>query len=291
MTAMPCASPRRAEAVAAVLCGLLFALLLAGCSTPPPARNTAQQASATHSQGAARALATGELEQALTLYTRALAAAESVEDFELGGAALLNLALVHARRGEMALAHGRLGRILAAPQRFGAPLQARAGARKALLHLDGNELDAAMQAADAAQAACAAPCDVAAVLANVRAHVALMRGDAAEAAAQAQRAIALAAEQPAELANAQRQLGRARLQQGQASEAAAALALALAIDQRLGLPERIGLDLLLAGDAELRRSQTVAAREFYERALAVYRAGGFGKSADAARARLDALGK
>ena len=274
-----------------MLCGLLFALLLAGCSTPPPTRNTAQQASATHSQGGARALATGELEQALTLYTRALAAAESVEDFELGGAVLLNLALVHARRGEMALAQGRLSSILAAPQRFGAPLQARAGARKALLHLDGNELDAAVQAADAAQAACAAPCDVAAVLANVRAHVALMRGDAAEAAAQAQRAIALAAEQPAELANAQRQLGRARLQQGQASEAAAALALALAIDQRLGLPERIGLDLLLAGDAELRRSQTAAAREFYERALAVYRAGGFGKSADAARARLDALGK
>ncbi len=286
MTAMRFVSRRRAEAVAAALC-----LVLAGCSTPPPARNTAQQASATHSQGAARALAAGELEQSLTLYTRALAAAESVEDFELSGAALLNLALVHARRGEVALAHGRLARIMAAPQRFGAPLQARAGARKALLHLDANELDAALQAADAAQAACVTPCDVAAVLANVRAHTALLRGDGATAATEAQRAVTLATEQPAELANAQRQLGRARLQQGQAGEAAAALALALAIDQRLGLPERIGLDLLLAGDAEVRRSQTGAAREFYERALAVYRAGGFGKSADAARARLDALGK
>ena len=216
MTAMRFVSRRRAEAVAAALC-----LVLAGCSTPPPARNTAQQASATHSQGAARALAAGELEQSLTLYTRALAAAESVEDFELSGAALLNLALVHARRGEVALAHGRLARIMAAPQRFGAPLQARAGARKALLHLDANELDAALQAADAAQAACVAPCDVAAVLANVRAHTALLRGDGATAATEAQRAVTLATEQPAELANAQRQLGRARLQQGQAGSTTA----------------------------------------------------------------------
>lgn len=288
MTAARCASPRRLDA-ATIAAGLLAAAMLAGCGTPPALRSAPQQSAASASQQAARALAAGELEQALTLYARALAAAESVEDFELAGAALLNLALVHSRRGEAALAHGRLDRILAAPQRYGTALQARAAARKALLHADSNDLDAALQAAASALAACPAPCDVGAVLANVRAHVALQRGDAAGAAAEAGRAITLAAEQPAELANGQRQLGRAQLQLGQTAEAAATLALALAIDQRLGLPDRIGLDLLLAGDTEVRRNQAAAAREFYERALTVYSAGGFVKPADAVRARLAAL--
>lgn len=288
MTAAHCASPRRLDA-AAFATGLLAVAMLAGCGTPPAPRSAPQQSAASASQQASRALASGELDQALTLYARALAAADSVEDFELAGAALLNLALVHSRRGEAALAHGRLDRILAAPQRYGAALQARAAARKALLYADSNELDAALQAAASALAACPTPCDVGAVLANVRAHVALQRGDAVGAAAEAQRAITLAAEQPAELANGQRQLGRAQLQLGQTAEAASALALALAIDQRLGLPERIGLDLLLAGDTEARRNQAGAAREYYERALTVYRAGGFAKSADAVRTRLAAL--
>jgi tetratricopeptide (TPR) repeat protein len=285
-----CANP--ADGRAAGPAAVLLALWLAACGTPPPSLNPAQQTSATLSQSAARALGRGNLAQARTLYEGALAAAESVEDFQLAGAALLNLALVHARAGELAAGHARVDRILAAPQRYGAALQARAAARKALLYLDAPDLDAALRWADAAQAACAAPCELDAMLADLRAHVALQRGDAAAAAQLAARAAELAAkaEQPAEQASALRLLGRAHSQSGQTAEAAAALAQALAIDQRLGVPERVALDLLYAGENEQRRSQPAAAREFYERASVVYEAAGQRKAAESVRARIASVG-
>jgi tetratricopeptide (TPR) repeat protein len=272
-------------------CFLLMALL-AGCGNSPVVQsNAAQQSAQSLGQQAARALARGGLDEALSLYSRALAAAESVEDFDSAGATLLNLALLHGRRGELPAAHARVDRILAAPQRYSAPLQHRAAARKALLHLDQNEPDSALRFATQVLAQCAAPCDVAAAMANLHSFIAWQRGDSAAAAARASQALQLAtqADQPAEVANAQRQLGRALLQQGLTDEAATALAAALAIDQKLGLPERIGLDLLLAGDTALRRSQRAAAREFYERAAVVYQAAGLAQAVADARARLAAL--
>jgi len=297
MTVQPCVDRPLADRAcrgAAGLAVVLFALWLAGCSSAArPSLNPPQQTSTTLSQSAARALGRGDLAQARKLYEGALAAAESVEDFELAGAALLNLALVHSRAGELAAGHARVDRILAAPQRYGAALQARAAARKALLYLDAPDLDAALRWADAAQAACPAPCELNAMLADLRAHVALQRGDAASAAQFAARAaeVAAQAEQQAEQANALRLLGRARSHGGQTAEAAAALAQALAIDQRLGLPERVALDLLYAGENEQRRSQPAAAREYYERALVVYQAAGQPKAAESMRARIASIGE
>ena len=268
---------------------MLAACTVLGCGTPAPPLNPPQQSAQTASAAAARALERGDGKQALTLYSRALAAAESVEDFAAAGTALLNLALLHQGQGELAAAHARLDRILNAPQRHGAALQARAATRKALLYLDSAQPGEALRWADTAQVVCAAPCELGAVLANLRAHVALQSGDAAAAASLAALAQTLAADQSAEQANALRQLGRAQLQLGQFNQASASLAQALAIDQRLGLPERVGLDLLLAGDAELQRGQRGAAREFFERALTVYAAAGASKAAEAVRARLAAL--
>ncbi len=295
MTRAHCVKLRRAEAswraAAAVLCGLAVAALM-GCGSKPPAINPAQQSAIASSQSAARLLARGDVAQARAQYERALAAAESVEDFALTGATLLNLALLHGRAGELAAGHARLDRILSAPQRYGAALQAQAATRKALLHLDAPDLGAALAWADQAQAACPAPCELGAVLANLRAHVALQRGEFAQAAQLATTAAALAvqAAQAAEQANALRLQGRARSPLGQTGEAATALAQALAIDQRLGLPERVALDLLYAGENEQRRDQKIAAREFYERALTVVQAAGLAPAAEALRARLASLG-
>ncbi|MDE2452874.1 MAG: hypothetical protein KGL43_04715, partial [Burkholderiales bacterium] len=86
--------------------------------------------------------------------------------------------------------------------------------------------------------------------------------------------------QSGEQANALRLLGRARSQAGQADAAADALAQALAIDRRLGLPQRIGLDLGAAAENERGRGRIDAARDFYERAATVYEASG---DLDAAR--------
>ena len=100
----------------AMLSGLAAGALM-GCGTPPPPLNPAQQSAVAASQSGARLLARGDFVQARAQYGRALAAAESVEDFALAGAALLNLALLDGRMGELAAGHARVDRILAAPQR------------------------------------------------------------------------------------------------------------------------------------------------------------------------------
>ena len=294
MTRLRCVTRRRAELrqrLAAAALGVLAAAVLPGCGTAPQPHNAAQQAAIAASQSAARLLARGDLAQARAQYERALAAADSVEDFALVGATLLNLALLHGRAGELAAGHARLDRILAAPQRYGAALQAQAATRKALLFLDAPDADAALAWADKAQASCAAPCELGAVLANLRAHLALQRSDFAMAVQLSSVAATLAAQgaQAAEQANALRLQGRAQSRLGQTEAAAAALAQALAIDQRLGLPERVALDLLHAGENEQRRDRAAAAREFYERALVVCQAAGLVPTAEALRIRLAAL--
>ena len=301
MTRLHCVTRPRAELrrlqlrlrqllLAAMLSGLA-AGALTGCGTAPLPLNPAQQSAVVASQSAARSLARGDLSQARAQYERALATAESVEDFALAGTTLLNLALLHGRMGELAAGHARVDRILAAPQRYGAALQAQAATRKSLLYIDVPDLEAALIWADKAQAACAAPCELSAVLSNLRAHVALQRGDFPQAAQWATRAAALGVQsgQAAEQANALRLQGRAQSRLGQTADAAVALALALAIDQRLGLPERVALDLLYAGENEQRRAQTAVARDYFERALVVYQAAGLPLAAEAVRARIAAL--
>lgn len=269
-----------------------LALLLAACGSPAPrAVNAPHEAALALSQRAARALQRGETAQALALYEQALAAADSVEDVDTSGAVLLNLALVHGRLGQSREAHQRVDRILAAPARYPGALQAQAAARKALLHLDARDGALALQWADKSQAACASPCMLAAVLANVRGQVALEAGDATLAAAQATRAAELAAapESQAEQANAQRLLGRARMALGDRSAAAAALQRALDIDRALGLPERIALDLLYAGDNAAAAGQRDVARDFFERAQQVAQAAGLAGAVQAAHQRLQAM--
>jgi tetratricopeptide (TPR) repeat protein len=264
-------------------------MLLAGCGSPRLPQNPAQHSAGTLAQAGARAWARGDAVQARAAYERALAAAESVEDFDLAGAMLLNLALVQGASGDLAGAQARVDRILAAPQRYGTTLVARASARKALLYLDVPDIDAAWASLERAQTACGTPCPLDATLSNLRARVTLLRGDASGALQWAARAAAQSDEESAERANALRLTGRAQGQLGQRDAAATALAGALAIDRKLGLSDRVALDLVAAAENETARSNTAAAREFYERALDVYRAAGNAPAADGVRQRLAAL--
>jgi tetratricopeptide (TPR) repeat protein len=235
---------------------------------PPSAAQAQAQAQA---QNGGRALRRGDLDGALAAYTEALAAADSVEDFDAAGTQLINLALVHARLGQTSAAHARLDRILNAPQRYNDTLQGQAAARKALLTLDAGSHGFALHWADRAQAHCPEPCALTPAMTNLRAFVALERGELQRAAGMAARSAELAADHklPAERANALRLQGRALTRMGQAAAAAPVLAQALEIDRELGLPERIALDLMYAGENEERRGDKAAASEFFERALQV----------------------
>ena len=291
---------------------LLSSALLTSCSSPPPKPPTAAQASAqTFNLNGARALRRGDLNAALAAFGEALAASDSVEDFEGSGTALLNLALVHARLAQLDAApargsqdatparkhsdaaHASVDRILTAPQRHSDTQRGQAATRKAMLYLDANAHGLALHWADQARAVCTDPCPLAPTLANLRAFVALERGEVARAADQATRAAELAATlgPQAEHANALRLLGRANTRLGKTDEAAQALERALLIDRELGLPERIALDLMHAGENEDRRGQTAAAREFYERALQVSVGGNLPGLVQALRVRLEKPGQ
>jgi tetratricopeptide (TPR) repeat protein len=289
---------------AAAVHGLAVALLLmVGCSsipTPPP--REPERAALQAGQTAARALQRGDLAQARQLYERALAQADAIEDFDLAGTLLLNLALVHQRQAdrtsgdlrtaELVAAQRRLDRVLDAPQRYGGSgLQAAAATRRAWLHLDAGDAAAATAWVDRAQSLCASPCDHGATLSQLQAQLALQRADAAVAARHAEQALARATamQQSAEQAHAWRLLGRARSLLGLHDQAAVDLAHALALDQRLGHPERIALDLVWSGDLALRRQQPASAREFYQRARVVAEAAGLVRLLERVRQRLDAL--
>ncbi len=277
---------------------LLSSALLTSCSSPPPKPPTAAQASAqTFNLNGARALRRGDLNAALAAFGEALAASDSVEDFEGSGTALLNLALVHARlaqvdatkaRHYLDAAHARVDRMLTAPQRYSEAQRGQAATRKAMLYLDANAHGLALHWADQARAVCTDPCPLAPTLVNLRAFVALERGEVARAVDQAARAAELskALGNHSEHANALRLLGRASTRVGKTDEAASALELALQIDRDLGLPERIALDLMHSGENEERRGQAAAARDFFERALNVASAAGINLLADSLRTRL-----
>lgn len=274
---------------------IVIACLLAGGCASPENRNLNQalDAARTHNEAGTRALAAGNTALALKFYRASLAGAQSIEDFELAGANLLNLALLHSQLGEWPDAHAAVDQVIAAPRHFGNVTAAHAAARKSLILIDQGNTQAALSWADTAERGCGAPCPLLSTLANLRAHVSLEQSQWDAAIRHASRAaeLARAPALDAERANAWRLLGRAYTHAGRTTEAAAVLANALALDQQLGLSARIALDLLYAGDNEARRDDRTLAREFYERAAAVSTATADSAGTQAAQARLIALPK
>ena len=266
--------------------GAACVLSLAACSTPKPApENAVHLQWQVQQQAGARALQRGDVQAARVAYQAALATAESIEDFPAVGSTLLNLAAVQARLGPGPSPHAWLDRLLQTPSHFPPALLQQAAARKALLYVDEGAPAQALRWADRAEAGCLPPCAVAPAMDNLRAHLALARSESALAASLAQRAVAGAAAMaaPAEQANGLRLWARAAMAQGGAAQAAALLAQALKIDQALGLPERIALDLQYAAQAEAQRNQPLLARELYERAAVVKAAAGDARGAKALR--------
>ncbi|HEX9184348.1 MAG TPA: hypothetical protein VF876_13930, partial [Burkholderiales bacterium] len=101
---------------------------------------------------------------------------------------------------------------------------------------------------------------------------------------------ARAASDAAEAANALRLRGMAAIAAGDGAGATAPLAEALAIDQGLGAPRKIALDLMGLGRASALRGEREAARGYYARALAVSEADRDAALASEARALAAALG-
>ena len=267
---------------------LLWVVLLHACSTPKDAPNAVQQRVTQQAQLGARAVARADYALARVLYEQALAGAESIEDFPATATLLINLAWLHSRLGNNAEALAKLDRIESSPLRFGPLMVARAATRRALLLIDLSRVQEAEQSADRASSACANPCELSATLANVRAQIALQRGQVSVGLQHAQWGLdeALRTTQLAEELNAWRWLGRAHSLSGQTALAADELTRALGLAQRLGLPERVAAVLTEAGDNQSRASRADLAREYFERALNVFLALGDKQGTEHLRKRL-----
>ena len=266
----------------------LLAASLWGCGSAPTHPPSAQQALAkASSERGARALRRGDLPQAQAQYQAALNAAVALQDPALAGAVRLNLTLVASRLGDVRGAHAQVDQILQAPQFYPPAWQAQAAARKALLLLDSATPASARPWIDAAQAGCAAPCAMTAMLTNLRAHLLLEQGEPALAMAQAQAAVALASQQVSEQATALRLQARAGARLGQTEAALSALSRALVIDRQLGQPEPLALTLVLLADLYAQRGQADLATDHYQRAIDVYTAIGDLRQAALLRQRLN----
>ena len=150
----PCVTPPLGSfAAAGFACFLLAACGSPTGRGPSPADETARA----QNQAGTRSLASGNLTGALAQYRSSLAVAESVENFELAGANLLNIAVVHERLGQWNESHAAADKILSAPLLYGSQTVTGAAARKAFVHLDQGDATAALRWADAAERDCAPP--------------------------------------------------------------------------------------------------------------------------------------
>ena len=127
---------------------------------------------------------------------------------------------------------------------------------------------------------CAGKCEYDATILNVRAQIALETNKSREAAGFAQAAVerARSRNDRAETANALRNLGRARVYLAEYAPAIEALKQALAIDRELADPRKILADLTELSRASDAAGDKQAADEYRDRAIAVGRALGDGRS-------------
>jgi len=263
----------RAVAIAAA------AALCAGCAATPsePLPPIGARAADANARGAARVRG-GDFAGAARSYEEALALARSVEDADAIAANAINLSIVYQWLGRDGAARDALKVVLDDPKRpFPERRRMQAELRRAMLELASRNTSGAAEWLSRAERRCERlACDLAPALLNVKSQLALADNQPADAARLAQAAVDAARSRGAqtELANAARNLGRARLANGEAAQAASAFEQALAIDHALADPRKIHADLIELARASAAAGDREAARGYLERAQTVSHAAG-----------------
>jgi len=248
--------------------------LLAACAQQPGKPLAARQTEAIEANRRAELrFRSGDFDGAVQHYQVALRIAQSVEDVDGIAANAVNLSIAYQRLGKHAEARASLAPVLDHSRlNFPSARLAQAALRRAVLDFDQRRYAGAGEWLEKASAWCGQRgCTLSAAIDNVRGLLALEEGrtDAAAASARAALDRSLGSGDRVEAANAMRLLGNAAIRAGDAAAALAALTEALAIDRELALPRKIYLDLVGLGRASALGGERVAARTYYERALAV----------------------
>lgn len=273
---------------------LLFlgCLLMTACGSAPEKPNPRSEQAYKLSVRADAAFLHGEYERAKNDYQQALHINQSIENAAGIAAMRINLARVFRELALSAQAHLQLDALFSEPALpYPSDALAAASALKSLLYLEGNAPSPALSWVEKGETHCQKKCTVAGSLLLLRAQLAQRDNRLDEALEFANDAALNSGSQQIELANAQRLAGEISLARSDFARAIQMFRQALAIDQKLGIPGKIRLDLLWLGAAHERSGAATAAWNFYARALTVSDAMGSKQGADEVRARMERLQK
>lgn len=247
-------------------------LLLSACGQQAPVvRSQRQEQAIDLNQKAERAYLRGEYSAASDLYVKALQLDVAIENVGGISANLLNLAKVSAVMGKMDMAQRYLDRLLQdAALQYPVSHKASAALQYGSLRLRSGDGAGAAAWADKAAEYCVSDCALAGSIANLKANIAIHANDVEHAKYWGERAVASnKAGAQVEYANALRLFAHAKLLGQEAGGALPILEEALAIDKRLGIPEKIRLDLELLAEAHDKLGKAELAAQYRERSARV----------------------
>lgn len=271
---------------------LSFCLILVACGSAPEKLNFRSEQANKLSARADAAFLQGEYEGAKHDYLLALRIHQSVENAAEIAIMRFNLARVFREQAHPEQAHLQLDALFSEPALPYPPATlAAAAALKSQFYLEGSEPSLALSWAEKGEGYCRKNCTVAGSLLLLRAQLAQRDNRLDEALKFADDAVAAlnSGVQQMELANAQRFSGEISLARNDFTRAIHSFQQALALDQKLGIPGKIRLDLLRLGAAHERAGAANTALHFYARALNVSDAMGSVQGADEVRAYMKGL--
>ncbi len=267
--------PKLQQALKNFLLGLPL-ILLAACSSAPPRLPVAVEQAQQADQAAHRAMREGALMRAREMFTQSLWLQQSLDNLAGTAMAALNLATVSYRLGDDSAALQQLDRILVddAPP-YPPELRAAAAFRKAVILVNGGQADMAELALQRASNECLKQCAYTSGISNLRARLALQKGDYAAAMQLAKIAMDTSGAEQEELANARRISAAAETALGRHNAALAHYHAALELDKELGMSARIAVDLNGIAKALEQLGRRAEADAYARRAEAVIEAGRF----------------
>lgn len=251
---------------------LLLALLLAAltaCGSVPPRQPFALEQAKKAEQAAHRALHDGDLKRAQELFRQSMLIQQSLDNLAASAMAAINLSSVSHSLAEDAAALELLDHVLTeSTAQIPSELRAVAAFRKGIILADAGKSAEAESALQLAILTCNRECAYISGMNNLRARLALSRGDYEAALSTAISVIKSGAEKE-ELANALRIAAAAEAAQGRTEEALAHYQAALELDKALALSTRIAEDLAGIGKAFEKLGNKSEADAFAHRAAAV----------------------
>lgn len=273
---------------------LSFCLALVACGSAPEKPNSRSELATRLSARADAAFLQGEYERAKSDYLQALRFNQSVENAAEVAIMRFNLARIFREQAHPEQAHIQLDALFSETAlTYPSATLAAAAALKSRLYLEGGETSFALRWVEKGEGHCQKNCAVAGSLLLLRSQLAQRDNRLDEALKFADDAVAVlnSGMQQMELANALRLSGEVSLAKNDFTRAIHSFQQAYAIDQKLGIPAKIRLDLLRLGAAHERSGSEKTALHFYSRALAVSDAMGSEKGADEVRAHMNDLQK